>query len=125
MIQSEQAGEIGFRIFNSTVQVVCKKRGFDDPLCSIVVVVQGIGTNQAAAHKEATPNFLTHFLSFLASLQGCRKRGAGGALDPSVFGRSVNPISTRGAHYPHPVLRAPPGYQTLRRPCIPFCKIDK
>ena len=54
-------------LFYSTVQVVCKKRGFDDPLCSIVVV-QGIGTNQAAAHKEATPNFLTHFLSFLASV---------------------------------------------------------
>ena len=23
-----------------------------------------------------------------------------------------------GAHYPHPVLRAPPDFQTLRRPCV-------
>ena len=27
-------------------------------------------------------------------------KGAGGAHAPSVFGRPVNPISTRGAHYP-------------------------
>ena len=32
---------------------------------------------------------------------------------------AVNPISTRGggAHYTRPVLRAPPDFQTLRRPC--------
>ena len=41
--------------------------------------------------------------------------GAGEALAPPVFGRSVNPISTRGTHYPHPVLLAPPDFQTLRR----------
>ena len=35
---------------------------------------------------------------------------------PPVFGRSVNPISTRGAHSPHPVLRAPSDFETLRRP---------
>ena len=23
-----------------------------------------------------------------------------------------------GAHYPHPVLRAPPDFQTLRQPCM-------
>ena len=34
---------------------------------------------------------------------------------PSQAG-GINPISTRGgAHYPHPVLRAPPDFQTLRR----------
>ena len=33
---------------------------------------------------------------------------AGGARAPPLFGRSVNPISTRGAHYPPPVLCAPP-----------------
>ena len=43
--------------------------------------------------------------------------GAGGERVPPLFGRSVNPISTRGAHYPHPVLCAPPDFQTLRRPC--------
>ena len=37
-------------------------------------------------------------------MQARRKRG----------GRSVNPISTRGAHYPHPVLYAPP---QIFRPC--------
>ena len=42
-------------------------------------------------------------------------QGGGGAsaLAPPVFGRSVNPISTTGAHYPHPVLQAP----RIFRPC--------
>ena len=36
------------------------------------------------------------------------------ASAPPVIGRSVNPISTRGAHYPHPVLQAPPpGFSSL------------
>ena len=43
---------------------------------------------------------------------------AGGALALPVFGRSVNPISTRGAHYPHIVLCALPDFQTLRLPCV-------
>ena len=38
---------------------------------------------------------------------------AGGGLAPLVFCRSVNPISTTGAHYPHPVLQAP----RIFRPC--------
>ena len=36
--------------------------------------------------------------------------GAGGACAPPLFGRSVNPISTRGVHYPHPVIK-------IFRPC--------
>ena len=36
--------------------------------------------------------------------------GAGEAYAPPVFGGSVNPISTRGAHYPHPLLPAPPDF---------------
>ena len=45
--------------------------------------------------------------------------GRGGARAPLLFGRSAHPISTRGgAHYPHPVLSAPPDFQTLRRSCI-------
>ena len=39
--------------------------------------------------------------------------GAGGALAPLVFERPVNPNSSRGAHYPHPVLQAP----QIFRPC--------
>ena len=35
-----------------------------------------------------------------------------------VFDRSVNPISTGGAHYAHHILlRAVPDFQTLGRPC--------
>ena len=48
--------------------------------------------------------------------------GAGGAYAPPVFGRSVNPISTRGSHYPHPVLLAPPDFQTLRHAWIAFLR---
>ena len=33
-----------------------------------------------------------------------------GAAAPPDFGGSVNPISTRGTHYPHPVLPAPPDF---------------
>ena len=46
--------------------------------------------------------------------QARRKRGAGGARALPLFGRSVNPISTRGAHYPHPVVYVPP---RIFRPC--------
>ena len=50
-------------------------------------------------------------------IQYHRKRGA--LAPPPVFGRSVNPISTRGAHYPHPVLLAP----RIFRPCDgPACQ---
>ena len=44
------------------------------------------------------------------------KAGMQQARAPPFFGRSVNPISTREAHYPHPVLQGPPDFQTLRRP---------
>ena len=45
--------------------------------------------------------------------------GARGACASLLFGRSVNPISTRegGTFSPHLVLRAPLDFQTLRRPC--------
>ena len=46
-------------------------------------------------------------------VQACRKRGGRGDRCPQLFCRSVNPISIRGAHYPHPVLRAP----RISRPC--------
>ena len=41
-------------------------------------------------------------------MQGCRELGGWGALAPPVFGRTVNPISTRGADYAHcEVYRVP------------------
>ena len=40
--------------------------------------------------------------------------GAGGAPD---FGKSVNPISARGADYATTSLLAPPDFQTFLRPC--------
>ena len=43
--------------------------------------------------------------------------GAGGALAPSVFAITVNPISTRGADYAHHSTTSPPDFQTLQRPC--------
>ena len=76
------------------------------------------GTKSAAAGQ-----LNAHSSGKKTASQGCRKRGAGGAQAPPVFGRSVNPISTRGggAHSPHPVLQAPPDFQTLRRPCYIIC----
>ena len=52
-----------------------------------------------------------HVIVFAGMQQGGRP---GGARAPPLFDRSVNPISTRGgAHYPHLVLRAPPGFSDL------------
>ena len=47
-------------------------------------------------------------------MQGCRQGGAGGASAPTIFDRSVNPISTRGGR-----LCPPQYYQPSRifRPC--------
>ena len=54
--------------------------------------------------------------------------GASGGTCPPPFCRSANPISPRGAHYPHPVLCAP----QIFRPCdgpaccsLPWTPIDK
>ena len=45
--------------------------------------------------------------------QGCRKRGAEGAWVPPVFGRTVNPTSTRGADYTHHRTTSPSGFSDL------------
>ena len=50
------------------------------------------------------------------SITGPSQEGGWGAVAAPVFSRTVNPISTRGAHYPHPVLLALLDFQTLRRP---------
>ena len=40
--------------------------------------------------------------------------GAEGAIvTPPDFGRSVNPISTKGADYSHQIILAPPDFQTF------------
>ena len=44
-----------------------------------------------------------------------------GAMAPPDFGRSVNPISTKGADYAHQIILASPDFQTLRWPCIHGC----
>ena len=70
-------------------------------------------------------------------LQACQSRGGpGGALTPIVFGRTVNPISTRGSRLcrPHSYILPPPPslgfsdlptalYSTTQMRCIsfPFC----
>ena len=41
--------------------------------------------------------------------------GAGGSMAPSDFDRSVNPISTRGADYPHHITTGLPDFWTVRR----------
>ena len=52
--------------------------------------------------------------------QARRKRGAEGALAPPVFGRTVNPMYLNQGEQimPTTVLRAPPDFQILRRPCF-------
>ena len=40
---------------------------------------------------------------YLPSLLNSRAVASGGALSPTVFVQTVNPISTRGADYTHPL----------------------
>ena len=39
--------------------------------------------------------------------------GARGTMATPDFGRSVNPISTKGADYSHQIILAPPDFQTF------------
>ena len=57
---------------------------------------------------------------FIDSLQGCRKRGAGGA---PIFGRSVNPISTRGSREYPPNNTGTPGFSDLATGLIMVTKV--
>ena len=45
--------------------------------------------------------------------QGRRKVGAWGALASPMFGRTVNPISTRGADYARHSTTSPPKFSDL------------
>ena len=51
------------------------------------------------------------------TLQARRKWGAGGARAPHLLADQLTLSQPGGAHYPHPVLRAPPPshFQTLRQ----------
>ena len=86
-----------------------------------VPIIQGCRNIQGRLGLVPTTKFFnddypSHRATRSFGLQACRKRGAGGTRAPPLFCRSVNPISTRGAHYPHQVLRSPLDFQTLRRP---------
>ena len=45
--------------------------------------------------------------------QGRLNQGAGGTLAPPFFGRSVNPISTRGSAFTHHINTFPTDFQNL------------
>ena len=51
-------------------------------------------------------------------LQARRKWGGGrgGPVPPHFLADQLTLSQPGGAHYPHPVLRAPPDFQILRRP---------
>ena len=70
-------------------------------------------------------NFRSLILISNIVFRAVAKGGGLGGISPPVFGKSVNPISNRGAHYPHPALLAPPDFQTLRRHwyCFNIAKI--
>ena len=43
--------------------------------------------------------------------------GQGGAYAPQFLADQLTLSRPGGAHYPHPVLHAPPDFQTLRHAC--------
>ena len=51
-----------------------------------------------------------------AADDNCRDVGTRGAIAPPIFGKSVNPILTRGADSAQPLLLAPPIFFTFRHP---------
>ena len=53
-------------------------------------------------------------------LQQARRKWGGRA--PHFLADQLTLYQPGGKHYRHPVLRAPPDFQTLRRPCI--CILD-
>ena len=62
--------------------------------------------NRIGSHRHST-----------ALYRGVVIGGAGGAMAPPDFGRSVNPISTRGGQImPVQTILAPPDLQTFLRP---------
>ena len=71
--------------------------------------------------KSTSTRLWSYFCSFYfpATYQARRKRGGrGGTCPPPLLADQLTLSQPGRAHYPHPVIRAPPDFQTLRRPCI-------
>ena len=51
-----------------------------------------------------------------SKIRGVARGGAEGALAPPEFGRSVNPIQTRGADYTPHTTASPSGFKKLSTP---------
>jgi hypothetical protein len=49
--------------------------------------------------------------------------GPGGQVPPHFLADQLTLSQPGGAHYPHPVVRATPDFQTLRRPCFHSCTL--
>ena len=68
-----------------------------------------IDRKNIASGKSHELRFKPRFTRLRAVASG----GAGEALAPPVFGKTVNPISTRGADYTHHITTSPPGISDL------------
>jgi ATP-binding cassette subfamily C (CFTR/MRP) protein 4 len=69
----------------------------------LIAIVGPVGSGKGSILQAILGNYF----------QACCKWGKGFCV-PSIFGRSVNPISTKVGHYPHPVPCAPlPGFSDL------------
>ena len=81
-------------------------------------LLKPLGTITQQNYWSFYPSELIYFAFFTmrhpVHLRAVASKGLRGLKPhPPVFGRSVNPISTRGAHSPHPVLWTP----RIFRPC--------
>ena len=70
--------------------------------------------------KSTNPIFIIHMKnrtpankSFACRYSAATSGWAGWALAHPEFGSSVNPITTRGADYTHPITASPPGLENL------------
>ena len=66
--------------------------------------------------KNGRKNTILLTSLYYVHIRGVVTGGAGGAMATPDFGRSVNPISTRGADVAHEIILAPPDFQTFLRP---------
>ena len=105
------------------------QKSFDDsgvrcyfPLLDFGTIV--VVTNQSKyvpiSHQSSLsplPQIFPRYKTQLIRNMFCRAvgtPGAGGAPAPPIFGRSVNPISIRGADYARHFTMCPPGFSDLR-----------
>ena len=72
--------------------------------------------------SQVCTTFLYKF-DFLITCRPVASRG-GGRGAPLLFGRSVNPISTRGCTLSPPSIKCPPDFQTLHWPCDVFTNLE-